>query len=119
MDAARLAALSARVAARLLEDEAAPEQATVSEMLESAYDRVSIRLAPYPVPEAAYTIIVEVAVKAIRLRGYEGSTSESMGDGGNVSNTFVEDVLEAYENDLAALRRNLTRTGATSGIRFF
>ena len=119
MDAATLAALSARVTARLLDDEAAPTQTAVDEMISSAFDRVSIRLAPYPVPEAALTIVVEVAVKALRLRGYEGSTAESMGDGGNVSNTFVDDVLAAYENDLAALRRNLTHTGATAGIRFF
>lgn len=119
MDAATLAALSARVAARLLEDEAAPAQGAVEEMLSSAYDRVSIRLAPYPVPDAALTIVVEVAVKALRLRGYEGSVSESMGDGGSVSNSFVDDVLDAYENDLAALRRSLSSSTGTAGIRFF
>ena len=119
MDAATKAALSERVAARLLEDEAAPPQTAIDEMLHSAFDRVSIRLAPYAVPDAAYTIVVKVAVKALRLRGYEGSKSESMGDGGSVSNTFIDDLMAAYEDDLAALRRSLSSTTGTVGIRFF
>lgn len=119
MDAATLEALAARVSARMLEDEAEPDSAAIYEMLNGAYDRVAIRLAPYSVPEAAYTIVVEVAVKALRLRGYEGSTSESMGDGGSVSNSFITDALEAYENDLAALRRSLSTSTGTAGIKFF
>lgn len=119
MDAATLAALAERVNDRLLEDEATPKPAAVDEMIRSAYDRVSIRLAPYDVPEAALTIVVEVAVKALRLRGYEGSLSESMGDGASVSNSFVDDVLSAYENDLAAIRRRFASKTGTAGIRFF
>ena len=40
----------------------------------------------------------------LRLRGYEGSTSESASDGGSMSNSFVDDVLSAYSADIEALR---------------
>ena len=59
--------------------------------------------------EAEYTrlaesIAVDAAVKALRLRGYEGSTSESASDGGSMSNSFIDDVLSAYSDDIEALR---------------
>ena len=41
---------------------------------------------------------------SLRLRGYEGSTSESASDGGSMSNSFVDDVLSAYSDDIEALR---------------
>ena len=41
---------------------------------------------------------------SLRLRGYEGSTSESASDGGSMSNSFIDDVLSAYSSDIVALR---------------
>lgn len=118
MDEATLARLAARVNTRLLEDEAAPSSEAVEEMLNSAHDRLSMRLAPYAVPAVAYTIVVEVAVRLLRLRGYEGSRSESLNDGGSVSNTFVDDVLDDYEDDIAALRRSFASSTGSAGVKF-
>ena len=41
---------------------------------------------------------------SLRLRGYEGSSSESASDGGSMSNSFIDDVLSAYSADIEALR---------------
>ena len=62
----------------------------------------------------ASTFVVDAAVKALRLRGYEGSTSESASEGGSVSNSFIDDVLAAYSDDLEALKRTMHK----SGIKF-
>ena len=64
-------------------------------------------------PEAAGSIAVDAAVKALRLRGFEGSTSESASDGGSVSNSFIDDVLAAYSEEIASLKRSMNR-----GIKF-
>ena len=66
-------------------------------------------------PAVAESIAVDAAVKALRLRGYEGSVSESTGDGGSVSNSFVDDVLSAYSDDIQALRETLH----ARGVKFF
>ena len=95
----------------LLEDEARPSREAVMEALQMVHDRLAIRLDTDEVPERASSIIVGAAVKVLRLRGYEGSTSESAGDGGPISNSFVKDVLAEYEADIAQLYKSLHRPG--------
>lgn len=96
-------ALVSRVKARYLPDEALPEDAAIEEMLATVTDRLLIRLKADALPRLAESIAVDAAVKALRLRGYEGSTSESASDGGSMSDSFVDDVLSAYSEDIAAL----------------
>lgn len=108
--------LVSRVKARFLEDEAAPTDAAIVEMLRTVIDRITIRMeTTAELPVAAGSIAVDAAVKALRLRGFEGSTSESAAEGGSVSNSFIDDVLSAYADDLAAMKRTMNR----SGIKFF
>ncbi len=99
-----MATLVDRVKARYLPDEAVPEDFAIEEMVQSVTDRLLIRLKVEELPRLAESIAVDAAVKALRLRGYEGSTSESASDGGSMSNSFVDDVLSAYADDLEALR---------------
>ena len=62
-------------------------------------------------PGAAGSIAVDAAVKALRLRGFEGSTSEFASDGGSVSNSFIDDVLSAYDKEISSLKRMVNRAG--------
>lgn len=104
--------LKTRVLSRYLPDEEHPTDAAIEEMLRSVKDRILIRIGADELPEKAESIVVDVTVRALRLRGFEGSTSESSADGGSFSNSFIDDVLTGYETDLAMLR-------ASSGGRGF
>lgn len=99
-----MAGLVDRVKARYLPDEAVPEDSAIEEMLKTVSDRLLIRLKVESLPALAESIAVDAAVKALRLRGYEGSSSESASDGGSMSNSFIDDVLSAYSADIEALR---------------
>lgn len=110
-------ALSARVKTRYLDGEELPSDAAIEEMLRTVIDRITIRMeTTAALPEAAGSLVVDAAVKALRLRGFEGSTSESASEGGSVSNSFIDDVLDAYGEELASLKRTMNRK---SGIKFF
>ena len=99
-----MAALVDRVKARYLPDEAMPDDHAIEEMIQTVTDRLLIRLKVERLPRLAESIAVDAAVKALRLRGYEGSTSESASDGGSMSNSFIDDVLSAYSSDIVDLR---------------
>lgn len=105
-----------RVKVRFLDGEEIPNDDVINEMLSTIRDRITIRMeTTKELPEAAKSIVVDAAVKALRLRGYEGSLSESASEGGSVSNSFIENILRAYDDDLKALKRTMNK----SGIKFF
>lgn len=107
--------LAERVRKRFLDGEEVPNDDVIGEMLTTVIDRITIRMeATKELPDTVGSIVVDAAVKALRLRGYEGSTSESASDGGSVSNSFVDDILSAYSDDLESLKRTMNR----SGIKF-
>lgn len=103
--------MTGRVKARYLPGEALPEDAAIEEMARTVSDRVAIRLGMDEPPKQAESIIVDATVKALRLRGFEGSRSESLSDGGSFSNSFIDDVLDAYAEDLKWLRQRHGRAG--------
>ena len=85
-------------------------------MLQTVIDRITIRMeTTMELPDTAGPIVVDAAMKALRLRGFEGSTSESAADGGSMSNSFIDDILKEYSEELASLKRTMNR----SGIKFF
>lgn len=100
-----------RVKLRYLEGEVVPDDAVIIEMLQTVIDRLTIRLEMMEPPATAGSIVIDAAMKALRLRGYEGSTSESAADGGSVSNSFIDDILSAYSEDIAALKRSMRKGG--------
>lgn len=105
------AALIGRVKTRFLEGEKVPDDAVIAEVIITVQDRLKIRLDTMELPETAGSIVVDATMKALRLRGYEGSTSESSSDGGSISNSFVSGILEEYEAELSALHRALHKRG--------
>ena len=106
MDAASLVN---RIKVRFLDDEILPKDEVIKEMITTISDRLLIRLDAVDLPNTAGSLIVEASVKALRLRGYEGSTSESSSDGGSISNSFIDDVLSAYTEDINALYKQAHR----------
>lgn len=110
------AALVGRVKLRYLEGEEVPSDDVIGEMLQTVIDRITIRMeTTAELPDTAGSIVVDAAMKALRLRGFEGSTSESAADGGSMSNSFIDDILKEYSEELASLKRTMNR----SGIKFF
>lgn len=102
-------ALISRVTVRFTQDEVIPDNQVIVEMLETVADRLLIRLDVDELPERANSIVVDAAIKALRLRGYEGSRSESSADGGSISNSFIDDVLSAYAEDIEMLHKSSHR----------
>lgn len=103
-----LSSLAGRVRLRYLPGEHVPGDSEIEEMLQTVIDRITIRMeTTAELPETAGSIVVDAAMKALRLRGYEGSTSESAGDGGSVSNSFIDDILSAYAEDLESMKKAL------------
>ena len=110
-----IASLTARVKLRYLDGEAVPGDAVIGEMLQAVIDRITIRMeTTAELPDAAGSIVVDAAMRMLRLRGYEGSTSESAGDGGSMANAFIDDILADYSADLESLKKTMNR----SGIKF-
>lgn len=108
--------LVSRVKLRYLEGEDVPDNAVITEMLQTVIDRITIRMeTTAELPDTAGSIVVDATMKALRLRGFEGSTSESAADGGSMSNSFIDDILKEYSEEIASLKRTMNR----SGIKFF
>lgn len=108
--------LVSRVKLRYLEGEDVPDDAVITEMLQTVIDRITIRMeTTAELPDTAGSIVVDATMKALRLRGFEGSTSESAADGGSMSNSFIDDILKEYSEEIASLKRTMNR----SGIKFF
>lgn len=107
-------ALVRRVQTRYTEGEFIPPDDVIEEYLMTVIDRLCIRLGCDELPERGESIAVDATMKALRLRGYEGSSSEAVSDEGSFSVSFIDDVLSAYSSDIAALRRML----GSSGVRF-
>lgn len=97
--------LVARISLRFMPDEPRPPVEVIEEYLRTVQDRLLIRLDTEEVPERGFSIVVDATMKALRLRGFEGSRSESLADGGSFSNSFIDDVLDAYSAEIAALKK--------------
>lgn len=109
--------LRCRVITRFLAGEEVPKDYVINEFIQTIYDRLLILLDTDEMPELGHSIVVDATMKALRLRGYEGSRSESDSDGGSISNTFIDDVLDAYKSDISALRTRAERI-TPGGVKF-
>lgn len=96
-------ALIPRVIVRYVDGEAVPSDSLITEALQTVHDRLAIRLKASEVPQIGASIVVDAAMKVLRRGGYEGSSSESVGDGGSVSVSFVENVLSEYDSEISSM----------------
>lgn len=104
--------LTYRVSIWYADDEAKPSDDVIVEALQRVHDRIAIRLRA-DVPELGGSIIADAAMKLLRKRGYEGMERESIGDGGSISNDFVDNVLAEYELEIQALYDAVHRPQST------
>lgn len=105
-------AILKRLAVRFADEPRPPSTELQGEYVRTAVDRVCIRTGRYPLPDAAQSLVVEVVVKMWRRRFYEGVSSESDGE---VSSSFVDDVLDEHAAELDAIANgSVGRDGAVS-----
>lgn len=92
----------------------------VTEAVRGVRDRLCLRVGALSLPEEAQSVVVDAACKVIRRKWYEGVSSESEGQGGSLSTSFVDDVLAEYADEIAGLRSMLAGTDALgrSKVRF-
>ena len=105
MDAA--SAILARVAVRLRGRANAPDDEALMELVTTVSDRILIRIGkPHlaSLPKAAHSIAVDATVKMVNLVGFEGVSSESMGEGGSISTSFVDGILDEYRGEFEILK---------------
>lgn len=100
-----------RVKLRFSPDEIKPQDDLLRELITTVSDRIRIRLESEELPGLAESIVVDATMKAVRILGFEGSRSESEADGGSFSVSFIDDVLDAYKDDLLYLRRSVHGSG--------
>lgn len=89
------------------------DDALLLEYLQTAKDRISLRVGAAQFPDVLASIAVEVVLKMVRRRYHEGMKSEA-GEGFNP--TFFDDVLAEYDKELNAYKASqeditLTRRG--------
>nr|DAU84352.1 MAG TPA: Protein of unknown function (DUF3199) [Caudoviricetes sp.] len=69
---------------------------TLEELIQTATDRINLRIKQIVFPVSLESILVEIVVKMYRRKYYEGISSESA-DTLNVS--FYEDIFAEYEGE--------------------
>lgn len=113
-----------RVKTRLVGREVVPSGDVLEELVITVSDRVLIRMGkPYlpSLPKAAQSIAVDATVKMVNLVGYEGVSSESTGEGGSISTSFIDGVLSEYQDEFEILKdMSFDKNGnpRKKGVRF-
>lgn len=68
----------------------------LDELINTAKDRILLRIGENEIPEIFKSILVDVVVKLYRRQYYEGISSESVDV---IKTSFVSDVLSEYDNE--------------------
>ena len=104
-----------RVKARLDAWEDVPSDAWLAEAVQTLSDRVCLRCGVAALPPMAESIVADATVKAVNRRFDAGVASESEGQGGTMSLSFVDDLLSEYDRELSALA-DMARAAGSSGL---
>lgn len=94
------------------------EDETLKEYIKTVYDRLCLRLKTDNLPDVFYSVCVDAVVKMYNRIYYEGISSES---GGNISTSFVEDILNEYNLEIESylsLKKNNNEDGTRKVVRF-
>lgn len=95
LDNDTLARLLERVQNRLSGDAIETDEALLSEYIQTAADRINLRIGADGLPEVMESIAVDVVVKMVRRQYYEGISSETT----EFSTSFFENILSEYEEE--------------------
>lgn len=88
--------IRARVLTRLSSDNVQPEIGLIDELIQTAIDRINLRVGDIILNPLLYSIAVEVVIKMYRRVYFEGIKNETA-DGFRVD--YIEDILKEYEVD--------------------
>ncbi|MCK1246236.1 phage head-tail connector protein [Streptococcus uberis] len=93
------------------------DDALLQELIQSATDRVNLRVGDSALSTKLETVVVEVTVKMYRRLFYEGITSEKAD---TITTNFVDDILKEYEVDLMnyLAEKIKAETSADKVVRF-
>lgn len=95
--------LQERVKIRLSDEEVIPKDTELEEYITTATDRINLRIGTDELPDGMQSIVVDVAVKLIRRKYYEGIASEGAD---TLSTSFVANVLAEYESEFEQYLKN-------------
>ena len=93
-----------------------PDTALLQELISTASDRLCIRLGEDSLPVLFESICVDAVVKMYRRMYYEGVSSEN---GGNLSTSFVEDVLNEYAEEIDGWNSRKANTSGSGKVVHF
>ena len=83
------------------------DQTLLEEYIQTMEDRICIRLGENALPDAFASVCVDAVVKMYRRTYYEGISSESVA---NISNSFYEDFLAEYDQEISKWKENKANT---------
>ena len=90
----------------------------LKEHIETIHDRLCLRIGSEELPLLFYSVCVDAVVKMYNRIYYEGISSES---GGNISTSFVEDILNEYNNEIESYlssKKNNNEDGTRKVLKF-
>lgn len=93
-----------------------PDTALLQELISTASDRLCIRLGEDSLPVLFESICVDAVVKMYRRMYYEGISSEN---GGNLSTSFVEDILNEYTEEIDGWNSRKANTSGSGKVVHF
>ena len=93
-----------------------PDTALLQELISTASDRLCIRLGEDSLPALFESICVGAVVKMYRRMYYEGISSEN---GGNLSTSFVEDILNEYTEEIDGWNSRKANTSGSGKVVHF
>lgn len=94
----------------------AVEDDQLQEMIQTVSDRLCIRLGEDSLPALFESICVDAVVKMYRRMYYEGISSEN---GGNLSTSFVEDILNEYAEEIDGWNSRKANTSGSGKVVHF
>ena len=93
-----------------------PDTALLQELISTASDRLCIRLGEDSLPALFDSICVDAVVNMYRRMYYEGISSEN---GGNLSTSFVEDILNEYVEEIDGWNSRKANTSGSGKVVHF
>lgn len=107
-----------RVRVRLTGYGDVPSDDVLSELVSTVADRLRLRVGSADLPDMAWSVVVDATVKAVQRRFYEGEASESEGQDGTMSTSWVDDILSEYADEVSGIRDLARESGALASLRF-
>ena len=91
------------------------EYKQIQDCIQTIEDRIVLRIGAEELPEILESICVDATVKMWRRVYFEGISSESASE---ISTSFVEDILNEYETELASYRSSHTEELSARVVHF-